>query len=136
METLPKKWLIATNGTKYANESALYAAQLYRSLIEKPEVTILHVVEDAEEINSDKTKNILAEVRKLFPETDSDNEHISTLVSFGEASDVILETAENFGSEHLFIGGADFKWKVKDLISGGISNYVLHRFSGTITIVK
>jgi len=136
MENLPKKWLIATNGTKYANESALYAAKLYRNLNEKPEVTILHVVEDAEEINSDKTKNILAEVRKLFPVSDADNKNISTLVSFGEASDVILETAENFGSEHLFIGGADFKWKVKNLNNGGISNYILHRFSGTITIVK
>ena len=38
--SFPKKWLIATNGSKYASEAIKYAGLLSTEPANKPEVTI------------------------------------------------------------------------------------------------
>jgi hypothetical protein len=42
----PQRWLIATDGSKYATMSVEYAANLYKQLEPKPQVMIITVIPD------------------------------------------------------------------------------------------
>lgn len=129
-----KKWLIATNGTKYASEAVKYAAELYKNLRYEPEVYILVVAVD--EDSETEATAIMEMAKFLFEDQINKEVNLSTLVAVGEPGKVIVDQIKKINSDHLFIGGADFKWDVNDDKPGGISNYIIHNLTGGVTIIK
>lgn len=130
----PSNWLIATNGGKYASEAVKHAGMLSSLLKNKPTVTILVVAEDKE--NEDKAKGIIEMANYLFERNSGPEMDPELMVKVGEPGKTIIESAEQLECDHILIGGADFKWDVKDGKPGGISNYIIDKFNGIITVVK
>lgn len=129
-----KKWLIATNGTKYASAAVKYAADLFKNLRFDPEVCMLVVAVDEEA--QTEAKGILEMAKFIFEEKAGKESSLTALVETGEPGQVIVEQFKKQKADHLFIGGADFKWDINSGEPGGISNYIIHHISGKITIVK
>ncbi|MEX0719695.1 MAG: universal stress protein [Balneolaceae bacterium] len=129
-----KKWLIATNGTKYASAAVKYAAELYKDLRFEPEVCILVVAVDEEA--ETEAKAIMEMAKYMFEDEIGKEVNLTTLVAIGEPGKVIVEQMASQKSNHLFIGGADFKWDINDKDSGGISNYIIHNLTGGVTVIK
>lgn len=129
-----KKWVIATNGSKYASAAVRYAAELYRGLREEPEVYILVVALDDEALT--EAKAILEMAKYTFEDIAGKEGSLTPCVEMGEPGDVIIEQMKKLNADHLFIGGADFKWDINDDGPGGISNYIIEKLSGRITLIK
>ncbi|MEP1152605.1 MAG: universal stress protein [Balneola sp.] len=127
-------WLIATNGSKYASEAVKHAGILSSLLKNKPSVTILVVAEDKD--NEDKAKGIVEMANYLFERNSGVDTDPELLVRIGEPGKTIVKTAEELECDHILIGGADFKWDVNDGKPGGISNHIINKFNGVITVVK
>ena len=132
--SFPSKWLIATNGSKYASEAVKHAGLLSSELSNKPKVTILVVA------NEKETEEIalgIVEMAKFLFEEQGKNAVTPTLeVRIGTPGKVVVETAKELGCDHILIGGADFKWDITDDTPGGVSNYIIANFDGVITVVK
>jgi hypothetical protein len=129
-----KKWVIATNGTKYASEALKYAAGLYRDLRFEPEVYILVVA-----INEDaltEAKAIVELAKYTFEDIAGKEGALTPYVEIGEPGKVIIDQMNTLNADHLFIGGADFKWDINDDSPGGISNYIIENISGGVTLLK
>lgn len=129
-----KKWLIATNGTRYASEAVKYAAELYKNLRFEPEVCIL-VVAMNDEAQSE-AKAIIELAKFMFEDVAGKEGSLTTKIDIGEPGKVIVEQMKEQKADHLFIGAADFKWDVNDETAGGISNYIIHHVSGKVTLIK
>lgn len=129
-----KKWLIATNGTKYASEAVKYAAELFRDLRFEPVVYILVVAIDEESISEAQAITELA--KYSFEDIAGKEGPLTTMVEVGEPGKVIIEQCKKLEADHLFIGGADFKWDINEDGPGGISNYIIEHISGGITLIK
>ncbi len=129
-----KTWVIATNGTKYASEAVKYAAELYRDLRTEPEIYILVVATDDEAVT--QAKAILEMANFTFEDIAGKEGALTTLVEIGEPGEVIIQQMKKLNGDHLFIGGADFKWDINDESEGGISNYIIENISGGITLIK
>lgn len=130
----PSNWLIATNGSKYASEAVKHAGMLGSLLKNKPTVTILVVA--TEKDKEDEAKGIVEMAKFLFEENSGPEMDTELEVEIGEPGKVIIETAKKLGCDHILIGGADFKWDINDEKPGGISNYIIDKFNGVITVVK
>lgn len=130
----PKKWLIATNGTRYASEAVKHAGLLSSVLTDKPEVTILVVA--AKKEDEEVALGIVEMAKFLFEEEGKHKVEPNLEVRVGEPGDTILATARELGCDHILIGGADFKWDINAPEPGGISNYIIAHFDGVITVVK
>lgn len=130
----PSNWLIATNGSKYASEAVKHAGMLSSLLNKKPTVTILVVADDKE--SEDTAKGIVEMAKFLFEEHSGPEIDPELAVRVGEAGRTIVDTAEKLKCDQILIGGADFKWDVNDGKPGGISNYIIDKFNGVITVVK
>lgn len=129
------KWLIATNGTRYASEAVKHAASLFRDLRNEPEVYILVVAVD--EGSRDEAKGIVELAKYLFDETAGKEGNVNMVVDTGEPGEVIIRNMKDLGADHLFIGGADFKWDVNDGENGGVSNFVINKLdSAAVTLLK
>lgn len=144
---LPTRWLIATDGSKYANLSVEYAAELYKFIDPKPNVLIIHVIPDPTDSQSrnpltaltkekERGKQILREAKERFEEAAGESETVSTMVAIGEPRQVIVEIAKGNQTDHIIMGGSDYRWKITDLLSGGVSNYILHHMQCVITVIK
>ncbi|MEX2362314.1 MAG: universal stress protein, partial [Balneolaceae bacterium] len=84
-----KKWLIATNGSKYASAAVKYSAELYKDLRYEPEVCILVVAVDDE---AETEAKAIIELAKYMFENEIDKEvNLSTVVAIGEPGKVIVE---------------------------------------------
>lgn len=129
-----KKWVIATNGTKYASAAVKYAAELFKDLRIDPEVHILVVAIDDEALN--EAKGIMELAKFTFEDIAGKEGPVSTLVETGEPGKVIIEQMKKLDADHLFIGGADFKWDINEDGPGGISNYIIDNISGGVTVIK
>ena len=130
----PANWLIATNGSKYASEAVKHAGMLSAMLKNKPTVTILVVADDKE--SEDKAKGIVEMAKFLFEEHSGPEMDPELSVEVGEPGKTIIASAKKLQCDHILIGGADFKWDVNDSKEGGISNYIINKFNGVITVVK
>jgi nucleotide-binding universal stress UspA family protein len=130
----PSNWLIATNGSKYASEAVKHAGLLSALLNNKPTVNILVVSDDKD--GEDRAKGIVEMAKFLFEEHSGPEVDPELLVETGDPGSVIVEKAEKLGCDQIFIGGADFKWDINDGETGGISNYIIDKFNGVITVVK
>jgi nucleotide-binding universal stress UspA family protein len=143
---LPENWLIATDGSTYASMSVQYAAKLYRFYEPKPNVLLLNVIRDPRTTSMDessasakdreKAKVVLAEARELFAESAGTAETVSTMVAIGEPRHVIVEVSRIRKIDHVIMGGSDYQWKITDLLSGGVTNYIMHHLNCVITIIK
>ncbi len=144
---LPSRWLIATDGSKYANLSVEYAAQMYSFIKPKPNVMIIHVIPDPMDTQSrnpltaltkekERGKQILREAKERFIATAGEAETVSTMVAIGEPRQVIVEIAKGNQTDHIIMGGSDYRWRITDLLSGGVSNYILHHMQCVITVIK
>lgn len=129
-----KKWLIATNGTKYASAAVKYAAELYRDVRAEPEVYILVVAVDEDSLT--EAKGIMELAKFLFEDIAGKEGTLTPYIEIGEPGAVIVEQMEQLGADHLFIGGADFKWDINDDSPGGISNYLIENLHGGVTLLK
>ena len=127
-------WLIATNGSKYASEAVKHAGLLSSLLNNKPTVTILFVADNKD--SEDQAKGIVEMAKFLFEEHSGPEVDPELVVETGEPGKTIVETAEKLKCDQILIGGADFKWDVNDGKPGGVSNYILYKFNGVITVVK
>jgi nucleotide-binding universal stress UspA family protein len=141
--SLPQRWLLATDGSKYATQSVQYAARLYKFLDPKPSVLIMTVIPDPRnrrekdnEQSKDKSKLVLREAKAFFEAEAGDSDTVTTFVAIGEPREVIVETAKKANIDHLIMGGGDYQWKITDLLSGGVTNYILHHLNCVITIIK
>lgn len=132
--TFPTKWLIATNGTKYASDAVKYAGVLSGLVTETLEVTILVVALNKE--NEDAALGIVEMAKFLFEEKGQKKVDPKLEVRIGDPGKTIVDTANELGCDHILIGGADFKWDVNDGKAGGVSNYIIAHFDGVITVVK
>ena len=130
----PSKWLIATNGTKYASIAVKHAGALSAFLIEKPIVTILVVANTSDD--EEAALGIVEMAKFLFEEEGSKIVEPNLEVRIGKPGVTIVETAKDLECDQIFIGGADFKWDINDDSPGGVSNYIIANFDGTITVVK
>ncbi len=130
----PTNWLIATNGSKYASEAVKHAGLLSAQLNNKPSVTIL-VVADKKE-SEDTAKGIVEMAKFLFEQQSGPEVDPDLRVEVGDPGKTIVKTAKEIDCDHILIGGADFKWDVNDGKPGGISNYIIDKFNGVVTIVK
>lgn len=128
------KWVIATNGTKYASAAVKYAASLYSELRQEPMVYILVVAIDDEALT--EARAIMEMAKYSFEDIAGTEGTLTTLLEIGDPGPVIMEQLNKLEADHLFIGGADFKWDINDEAPGGISNYLIQNFSGRITILK
>lgn len=142
---LPQNWLIATDGSKYATESVEYAARLYACMSPRPNVLLLHIVPDPRraaksgsegDSEKQKGKQILAEARQYFIDLAGDDDQVNTMVLVGEPRQAIVETVRANKIDHLIMGGADYQWKITDLLSGGVTNYIIQHVSCVITLIK
>lgn len=131
---MPKKWLIATNGTKYASEAVKYAGELYSELKEGPEVHLLVVAIDDK--GESEAKAILELAKYKFEEVAGSMVNLHAYMKVGEPGKVIVNEMNSREIDHLFIGGADFKWDINDKAPGGISNYIIEHSTGKITLIK
>ncbi|MBD3617196.1 MAG: universal stress protein [Gracilimonas sp.] len=129
-----KKWVIATNGTKYASAAVKYAAELFRDLRAEPEVYILVVAVDDESIT--EAKAITEMAKYSFEDIAGKEGSLTMMVETGEPGKVIIDQVNKLKADHLFIGGADFKWDINDDSPGGISNYLIEHISGGVTLIK
>ncbi|MEX0723033.1 MAG: universal stress protein [Gracilimonas sp.] len=129
-----KKWVIATNGTKYASEAVKYAAELYRDLRAEPDIYILVVAVDDDSLT--EAQAITEMAKYSFEDIAGKEGTLSTMVEIGEPGKVIIEQCKKLNADHLFIGGADFKWDINEDAPGGISNYIVEHISGGITLIK
>lgn len=129
-----KKWVIATNGTKYASAAVKYAAELFKDLRVDPEVYILVVAVDDEALT--EAKAIMEMAKFMFEDVAGKEGPLTTMVETGEPGKVIVEQMKKLNADHLFIGGADFKWDINDDKPGGISNYIIDKISGGVTLIK
>lgn len=139
--SLPQRWLIATDGSKYATLSVQYAAKLYKYLDPKPEVTIMTVIPDPRNrkdgaAQGDRSKHVLREAKEQFLLEAGEADTVATFVAIGEPREAIVETAKRGNIDHLIMGGGDYQWKITDLLSGGVTNYILHHLHCVITIIK
>jgi nucleotide-binding universal stress UspA family protein len=130
----PSNWLIATNGSKYASEAVKHAGILSSLLNNKPTVTILVVADNKE--SEDTAKGIVEMAKFLFEENSGPEMDPELVVEVGEAGKTIVNTAEQLKCDQIFIGGADFKWDINDGNPGGVSNFIIDKFNGVITVVK
>ncbi len=130
----PSKWLIATNGTKYASAAVEYAGRLAAQLNKKPKVIILVVANN--EDSEDVALGIVEMAKFLFEEEAQGKIKPRLEVKIGEPGFTIAQTAMEFSCDHILIGGADFKWDINDDSPGGVSNYIIANFDGVITVVK
>lgn len=130
----PSKWLIATNGTKYASAAVEYAGRLAAELNKKPKVNILVVAntEDTEDV----ALGIVEMAKFLFEEEAQHKVNPDLVVKIGEPGFTITQTAKELECDHILIGGADFKWDINDDTPGGVSNYIIANFDGVISVVK
>ncbi len=143
MSGLPQRWLLATDGSKYATMSVQYAARIYKLMDPKPNVLIMTVIPDPRdrrekdnEQSKDKSKQVLREAKEFFVMEAGEADSVSTFVAIGEPRDVIVETARKANIDHLIMGGGDYQWRITDLLSGGVTNYILHHLNCVITIIK
>jgi len=130
----PSNWLIATNGSKYASEAVKHAGMLSKLVNNKPTVTILVVADDKESEN--RARGIVEMAKFLFEQNSGPEMDPELVVETGEAGKTIVDTAEKLKCDQIFIGGADFKWDINDGKPGGISNFIIDKFNGVITVVK
>ncbi len=140
---LPQKWMIATDGSQFAEQSLKYASELYKLIPEKPDVHIVNVVSDPMGVGPEGLKREIAQAEKLlekgalkFSDEGKGDKHIHLLIEVGEPRKVLADLLKRLEIEHLFMGGADFSTGAVDVSSGGITNYMLHRLKGTVTIMK
>ena len=144
---LPKRWLIATDGSKYAEMSVDYAAGLYGAIRPKPEVTLLHVIPDPTDSQSrnpmtalskekEHGKQLLKAAKDKFVQAAGKADTVHTMVAIGEPRQVIVEIAKGNKTDHIIMGGSDYRWRITDLLSGGVSNYILHHLQCVITVIK
>lgn len=143
---IPANWLIATDGSRYADMSVEYAAKLYRFLDPKPTVMLLHVVSDPRnvrkdiqkmtDVQRDESKRVLRGARELFLQEAGSADTVQTMVAIGEPRQIIVEIAKANQIDHLIMGGSDYQWKITDLLSGGVTNYILHHLNCVITVIK
>ncbi len=146
MQEIPANWLIATDGSKYATMSVQFAAKLYKFLEPKPNVMLLNVISDprgikkevakAADTEKDRAKRVLRDAREYFLQEAGSAETVSTMVAIGEPRQVIVEVAKANEVDHLIMGGSDYQWKITDLLSGGVTNYILHHLNCVITVIK
>jgi nucleotide-binding universal stress UspA family protein len=129
-----KKWVIATNGTKYASAAVKYAADLFRNLRNEPEIYILVVAINDEAVT--EAKAILEMAKYTFEDIAGKEVPLTPYVEIGEPGKIIVEQVDALNADHLFIGGADFKWDINEDGPGGISNYVVENISGGVTLLK
>lgn len=132
--SLPSKWLIATNGSVYASAAVKHAGRLSAELNSKPEVTLLVVANEKE--TEDIALGIVEMAKFLFEEECGKQVEPNLEVRIGEPGTTIINTAKELGCDHILIGGADFKWDIHDESPGGVSNYIIARFDGLITVIK
>ncbi|XWN36646.1 MAG: universal stress protein [Balneola sp.] len=132
--SFPSNWLIATNGSKYASEAVKHAGMLSALLKNKPTVTILVVADDKK--SEDTAKGIVEMAKFLFEEHSGPEMDPELVVEIGNPGKMIIKTANKLGCDQILIGGADFKWDINDGKPGGISNYIIEKFNGVITVVK
>lgn len=132
--SFPTKWLIATNGSKYASEAVKHAGLLSSQLTNKPEVTLLVIATEKE--TEDIALGIVEMAKFLFEEEGGADLEPKLEVRIGPPGPTIVDTAKELGCDHILIGGADFKWDIHDDKPGGVSNYIIARFDGLITVVK
>ncbi len=132
--SFPTKWLIATNGSKYASEAVRYAGQLSAQFAKKPEVIILVVANEKE--NEDTAKGIMEMANFLFEESSDGLVTPTLLVKVGEPGKTIVDTANELKCGQILIGGADFKWDINSKEPGGVSNYIIDKFAGVISVIK
>ena len=130
----PSNWLIETNGSKNASEAVKHAGMLSSLLNNKPSVTILVVAENKED--EDTAKGIVEMAKFLFEENSGPEVDPELVVETGEPGKTIIKTAGKLDCDQIFIGGADFKWDINADKPGGISNYIIDKFNGVITVVK
>ncbi len=130
----PKNWLIATNGSIYASVAVKHAGMLSAVLKEKPNVTILVVANTKKD--KDTALGIVEIAKFLFEEEGGKMVEPNLEVRIGSPGETIVQTAEDLKCDQVFIGGADFKWDINDDSPGGVSNYILAHFDGTITVTK
>ncbi|MCC5925678.1 MAG: universal stress protein [Bacteroidetes bacterium] len=142
---LPQNWLIATDGTKYATMSVEYAARLYACMSPKPNVLLLNIVPDPRrggaggadaDAKKQSGKKVLAEARQYFQDIAGTDEHVNTIILIGEPRQAIVETVKANNIDHLIMGGADYQWKITDLLSGGVTNYIIQHVNCVITLIK
>lgn len=144
---LPRRWLIATDGSKYANLSVDYAAELYKFIKPRPNVLIIHVIPDPTDSQSrnpltaltkekERGKQILREAKERFHAAAGESDSVQTMVAIGEPRQVIVEIAKGNQTDHIIMGGSDYRWRITDLLSGGVSNYILHHMQCVITVIK
>ncbi len=140
---IPRIWMIATDGSHYAELSTQYASKLFRLMPEKPDVWIVNVVSDPGGVGRDglareigQAEKMLEKISKGFSDDGSQHENVQTLVEVGDPRKKLVEVLKRLDVEHLFMGGADFSTGSADLTSGGITNYMLHHLKGMATIVK
>lgn len=132
--SFPTNWLIATNGSKFASEAVKHAGLLSAELTNKPKVTILVIASEKE--TEDIALGIVEMAKFLFEEEGGKEVEPVLEVRIGQPGPTIVETANELGCDHILIGGADFKWDIHDDKPGGVSNYIIARFDGVITVVK
>lgn len=132
--SFPSKWLIATNGSRYASEAVKHAGILSSELTNKPEVTLLVIATEKE--TEDIALGIVEMAKFLFEEEGGNSVDPKLEVRIGAPGPTIVDTAKELGCDHILIGGADFKWDIHDDKPGGVSNYIIARFDGVITVVK
>jgi len=132
--SFPSKWLIATNGSKYASEAVKYAGSLSSVLNEKPDVTILVVANT--KADEDVALGIVEMAKFLFEEEAKNLVEPNLEVRIGAPGETITNTAKELNCDHILIGGADFKWDINDETPGGVSNFIIANFDGVITVVK
>lgn len=144
---LPKQWLVAIDKSDNASMALEYAAKLYAGLSSKPNVLLIHVINDpinahgidpkhAKSLEKDRGRHLLKQSKEIFKDIADSDENVNTMLLIGNPRKLIVEVAQNNGTDHIILGGHDFKWDISKIMKGDVSNYVLHHMDCTITIIK
>ena len=143
----PKQWLVTIDKSDNSSKALDYAATMYASLADKPNVVLIHVIQDithtqsidpkhAKNLEKDRARHLLKESFEKFKDTAGSADNVSKMLLIGNPRKLIVEIARSNGTDHIIMGGHDFKWDISKIMKGDVSNYVLHHMDCVITIIK
>lgn len=125
------KYLLATDGSENSMRAALYLLEIASTHRKNIEVTVLSVQEVAAWF-TESVDDVCQKTAALFKNAGIP---VNTIMKEGDPGEVIAETAESLGVEHIVMGVRGLG-QVKVILLGSVSQKVIQMCKCPVTLVK
>ena len=121
------KILLPVDGSEHSEKIIEYVKDIAKQY--NSEVTILHIYSDnpiyTMSMEEELKKYSFAVIDKVVKELSKAHVKINSEIIRGNAKELIVETAES-GNYNLIVMGKQGAGKIRNLLIGSVSNYVIH----------